>query len=361
MKIRIKTLVVFCLTVFLQQLCFAQNTDIKGSKDHPLVPRLDDYSIQKYEEHRFDSENFKTENGSVRIEGHKYEIDYRLSSNITPKGKNFILESFSKTLQSPQTSQLLNGPYYSIFIIESLNTETWVKIDPINTNGERYIVTIVEKEKMLQEVSNSPHLIALSHPKDIKNSKDHKLTPRLPDFYIGRQEETEQTTENFKTSSGEVLIKGTKTFIDYRLESGKVPPGKIQILENYKSALLEAGAQVMLDGAYYDVYKVQNNDGEAWIKIDPGVYDGKRYEVTVVEKIGTTSFSSNNQKIIKTIKLEMAGFKPEDRIIKTTKLEMTGFNPEDRIIKTAILQMTGFNPEDRIIRTAKLEMTGLIN
>jgi len=353
-----KIVFIFCACILLHLGVCAQNSDAQRAKDHALVPRLENFYIGNYEEQRFDDENFKTENGSVRIEGHKFVIDYRLQAKQTSKGKNFILTSFQKSLNNAETTQLLSGPYYSVFKINQARKEIWVKVDPLNTDGERYMVTIVEKEIMLQEVPTTAKGVEIKHAKDAKGSNDFAQLSRMPDFYIGRSEEKEQTMETFKTSHGSITVEGHKYYNDYYLEEGKVPPGKMQILENYKTALLDAGAEILLDGAYYDVYKIRTSGGEKWIKIDPGVYDGKRYEIIVVEIIDSRPHSSNSDRIIKTIKLEMTGFKPEDKIIKTIALQMSGFYPEDKIIRTTKLEMTGFSPEDRIIRTAKLEMTG---
>ncbi len=292
MKFKIKLLLIFCAVGFMSHSVLAQMNDAEGSKDHVLVPRLENFYIANYKENRFDFENFKTNDSAVRVEGHKLVIDYRLQPGLSPKGKNFIFESFQKSLDSPETAFMLNGPYYLVFKITNTNSETWVKVDPVNSDGNRYTVTIVEKEKMSQEISAEVTPSITKNPNDIEGSNDYSLLSRMPDFYIGRFEETEQASEIFKTSNGNINTEGHKIYIDYYLEHGKVPPGKIQILENYKTSLLNSGAEILLDGAYYDVYKVQNSSGETLIKIDPGNYDGKRYEITIVETIKTLRIDS---------------------------------------------------------------------
>lgn len=359
MGFKLKLLLIFCAVGFMKHSILAQTNDAEGSKDHVLVPRIENFYIENYKENRFDFENFKTTVGDQRVEGHKLVIDYRLNPDFSPKGKNFILESFQKSLDSPETVLMLNGPYYSVFKITNSNSETWIKVDPVNSDGNRYTLTIVEKEKMSQEISADRSPLITKNPNDIEGSSDYPLLSRMPYFYIGRFEEKEQASESFKTSNGNINIDGCKIYIDYYLEDGKVPPGKIQILENYKTALLNAGAEILLDGAYYDVYKVQNSSGETWIKIDPGNYDGKRYEITVIEKPGITHFVSVRTELIKTSAVTMTGLNPEDRIIQTNRVQMTGLNPTDRIINTNSLTMTGLHPENRIIKTASLKMTGL--
>jgi outer membrane protein OmpA-like peptidoglycan-associated protein len=119
---------------------------------------------------------------------------------------------------------------------------------------------------------------------DVKGSKDHPLVTRMPDFYIGQYEENEYEKVNFKTDAGTVSVEGHAFEIDYRLKEGVTPSGKTQILQNYNNALSSIGAKVLLKGSYYHVYKITKGDKETWVKVDPGNYDGKRFELTIVER-----------------------------------------------------------------------------
>jgi OmpA-OmpF porin, OOP family len=119
---------------------------------------------------------------------------------------------------------------------------------------------------------------------DVKGSKDHPLVTRLPDFYIGQYEENEYAQEDFKTEAGTVPVEGHEYKIDYRLKEGVTPTGKIQILRNYENALKGIGAEVMLKGSYYYIFKIAKDGKETWVKVDPGNYDGKRYELTIVDR-----------------------------------------------------------------------------
>jgi CARDB len=129
---------------------------------------------------------------------------------------------------------------------------------------------------------------------DVKGSKDHPLTPRISNFYIDRYDENEFDYENFKTNNGKIRVEGRKFVIDYRIQTGVTPPGKIQILRNYQAKLKKVGADILLQGPYYDVFKITKDGNETWIKVDPGVYDGKRYTLTIVEKAGMTQKTSTS-------------------------------------------------------------------
>jgi len=317
MKCKTIILWIICIILGIPAIPKAQNTDLPGSHDYSLVPRLSGFYIGNYDENRYDFENFKVNDGEKRVEGHKYVIDYYLPSNKTPQGKSYILQRYADILEGKGAKLMFKGPYYSVYKIPRSNSETWIKVDPGNYDGKRYALTIVEKKAMAQEVSSEAKPAYSAHENDVAGSKDYPMLSRMPDFYIGQYEELPHASETFKTANGNIPVEGHEFSIDYYLEAGKTPPGKIQILENYKTVLLNAKAEILLDGAYYDVYKVQNNGGETWIKIDPGNYDGKRYEITVLESTATNadsgdlSMAPDSGKIqFQSLKVTEAGGKP---------------------------------------------------
>lgn len=141
-----------CIILFLSSTTLAQNSDVSGSKDHPLVSRLPDFYIGGYEENEFAQERFNTEAGTVPVEGHEYKIDYRLKEGATPGGKIQILRNYTNALKGIGAEVMLEGSYYYVFKISKDGKETWVKVDPGNYEGKRYELTIVERNIMKQEV-----------------------------------------------------------------------------------------------------------------------------------------------------------------------------------------------------------------
>jgi len=129
-------------------------------------------------------------------------------------------------------------------------------------------------------------VVAAAQNFDVEGSKDHAIAPRMSNFYIARYDENEFDYEKFKTNNGKIRVEGRKFVIDYRIQPEATPPGKIQILQNYQNKLNRIGADILLKGPYYDVFKVIKDGTEIWVKVDPGVYDGKRYTLTIVEKAG---------------------------------------------------------------------------
>ena len=148
-------------------------------------------------------------------------------------------------------------------------------------NKKRSILGVVVFYLILLFVCSSAQS---AQEKDVKGGRDHPLVTRMPHFYIGQYGINEFDYENFKTNDGKVKVEGRKYVIDYRLKSGAKPPGKIQILRNYLNALKGIGAETMLKGSYYYVFRIAKGNMETWVKVDPGNYDGNRYLLTIVER-----------------------------------------------------------------------------
>jgi hypothetical protein len=364
MKNSYHNFLIICVLSLTPIIANAKTFDVKGSKDHFLVPRMSNFYIGRYNVTKFDHEKFKTRNGSIRIEGQKFVIDYYLQKKAASPGKQHILQNYLDVLMTEGAQLQLKGPYYYIFKLIKNGRETWIKIDPGVYNGKRYELIIVEKAKMAQKVLTDESQVTARDPKDVEGSLDHTLVSRMPDFYIGQYKKTQSSHERFKTNQGMIKVEGHKFVIDYRIQPGIIPPGKIQILQNYYNAIDKIGAKLLLKGAYYYVFAVNKNGSETWIKVDPGNYDGKRYILTIVENTGEPAgnqLRNKNQNIIKTDNLQMTGLSLKDRIIRTATLQMTGLRAEDRSIRTSTLQMTGLSADDRIIRTDTLRMTGFNN
>ena len=81
---RFHAFLILCFILLIPALVTAKNSDVKGSKDHALAPRISNFYIDRYDENEFDYEKFKTNNGKIRVEGRKFVIDYRIQPEVTP-------------------------------------------------------------------------------------------------------------------------------------------------------------------------------------------------------------------------------------------------------------------------------------
>jgi OmpA-OmpF porin, OOP family len=140
------------LLLSIPSMAIAKKSDSKGSIDHPLVTRMSDFYIDKYEKNEFDYEKFKTNDGKIKVEGRKFVIDYRIQPETTPPGKIQILQNYLNAFKDIGAEVMLKSSYYYVFKVAKDDMETWVKVDPGNSDGKRYILTIVEKALLKQEV-----------------------------------------------------------------------------------------------------------------------------------------------------------------------------------------------------------------
>lgn len=128
-------------------------TDTKGGQDHPLVTRMPGFYIEKYKVKDFDSYRFKTDDGKVQVEGRKYSIKYMIQKDETSPGNIQILRNYLNALTAIGAEVKLKSSYYYVFRLVKNDMETWIKVDPGNSDGRHYVLTIVERAAMVQDVT----------------------------------------------------------------------------------------------------------------------------------------------------------------------------------------------------------------
>ena len=131
--------------------------DKEGSKDHPLVSRLPGYHIRDYTQHDFDSYEFYAKDGKkVTVEGVKTEIGYWLDEGAKQASLLQIFRNYQNALTKVGAKTLYDysehGAYgTTTFLVTKDGNETWVDVTVGNSGGS-YMVTIVEKQAMQQDV-----------------------------------------------------------------------------------------------------------------------------------------------------------------------------------------------------------------
>ena len=129
---------------------FAQE-DVKGSKDHPMFTRLDNFYISHYREEKFAESEFRDEKGKeVKVEGKFYKIDYHIKEGVTPPSGLQVLRNHENAIKK------IGG--VKVF---QKSDDIWLRLDKGGKTfyvyvrspfGDQYYLTIVEKEAMAQEV-----------------------------------------------------------------------------------------------------------------------------------------------------------------------------------------------------------------
>jgi OmpA-OmpF porin, OOP family len=146
--------VIFSLFLMLASfgLSVAADSDVKGSKDHPLLTRMPNFFISGYKDTEFDSHKFLDQDKkSVSIEGHKYYIEYRLNKGAAEPGELKIRRNIQEALKKIGGKVVFDDNFNktSTIVLQKEGKETWVEVRSYNN---MYRLSIVEKEIMKQDV-----------------------------------------------------------------------------------------------------------------------------------------------------------------------------------------------------------------
>jgi OmpA-OmpF porin, OOP family len=156
MKIKYLLGIVLFITflIVVSSLIQGQEQDIEGSKDHPLLTRLDNYYIDEYEEYEYESHEFYDEqDNEYVIEGHKWVIGYTLKEGIESPGQLKVRKNYIDAVKKIGGTILYDRGV--CMKVDQEGKEVWIDLW-VSSSGSDYRLTIVEKTVMEQEVVADP-------------------------------------------------------------------------------------------------------------------------------------------------------------------------------------------------------------
>lgn len=160
--------------------------DVEGSKDHPLFTRMPKFHIYQYEEKEYDEAQFAVEVKGKQsvfkhlpVEGKKYVIGYALDEGTRPApGRLQVLRNYQNAAKRVGATMLLDGATGQHWTNDDDGGMVWVQeltIKFAKADGEiwasvtfdnsylepdiAYVLTIVEKEEMRQDVVASDEML----------------------------------------------------------------------------------------------------------------------------------------------------------------------------------------------------------
>lgn len=143
-------LLLVCVGILTPKDVISQS-DLPGSKDHPMFSRMPGYFISDYRQEEFASYDFTNENGEdLTVEGQLTEIVYSLPDSAPRGAKLKILRNFSNAITK------IGGKFYdyagnSTFLnIRKDGQEIWAKV---YATEDDYTLTIVQKGDVKQEIT----------------------------------------------------------------------------------------------------------------------------------------------------------------------------------------------------------------
>lgn len=146
-------------------------TDIEGSKDHPMFTRMPGFFIEDYQASDFDSNQFmvstKTEGDweEKSVEGKKTVINYTLAEGAKTPSTLQIIRNYQSAAEKIGGKKLYEnndpGNRRITMMVPGGGKETWVQVES-GAPALGYILTIIEKGDLKQDVTANEMLDALN-------------------------------------------------------------------------------------------------------------------------------------------------------------------------------------------------------
>jgi OOP family OmpA-OmpF porin len=140
---------------------FAQEQDVEGCKDHPLVSRMKNFTISDCKS-SFDAAEFYVAEGETKsVEGQKTVIEYVLKEGSPQVSYLQIRRNYGNAIKSLGGTILYDESRYISGKVVKNGREAWLSVEGFN-DGTDYVITILEVGEMTQEVTAGEMLNALN-------------------------------------------------------------------------------------------------------------------------------------------------------------------------------------------------------
>ena len=135
----------------------AGEPDAAGCSDHPLFTRMENMRITQCKTVKFDSFKFKTGKGTeAAVEGKRFDIKYKIHDGNEYPGALAIIRNHQQAITKIGGTVLFEDARYTWLKIVKDGKEIWAQVD--TAWGKGYMLTIIEKQAMAQEVTASAEL-----------------------------------------------------------------------------------------------------------------------------------------------------------------------------------------------------------
>jgi OmpA-OmpF porin, OOP family len=135
----------------------AKEPDATGCSDHPLFTRMQNMRLVLCKTTAFDSFKFKTgKSTETAVEGKRYDIKYQTLPGNEYPGVLAIIRNHQQAITNIGGTVLYEDQRYTWLKVEKDGKEIWAQVDTAWNKG--YMLTIIEKKAMTQEVVSSMEL-----------------------------------------------------------------------------------------------------------------------------------------------------------------------------------------------------------
>jgi OOP family OmpA-OmpF porin len=135
----------------------AKSPDAAGCTDHPLFTRMQNMRIVLCKAVEFDRFVFKTGKGTeAAVEGKRFDIKYQIDTGGTAPTPLAIIRNHQQAIAKIGGTAVSEDQRYTVVKVTKDGKEIWAQVD--TAWGRGYLLTIVEKKAMVQEVASSAEL-----------------------------------------------------------------------------------------------------------------------------------------------------------------------------------------------------------
>lgn len=134
-----------------------KDTDAAGCTDHPLFTRMQSMHIMSCKVVEFDQFAFRTGKGATTpVEGRRVDIRYQINAGNKAPSPLAIIRNHQQAIAAIGGTMRYEDARYATLGVARDNKEVWAQVDTAWGGG--YVLTIVEKQAMTQEVTASAEL-----------------------------------------------------------------------------------------------------------------------------------------------------------------------------------------------------------
>jgi len=135
----------------------AKDPDAAGCKDHPLFTRMQNMHIMTCKTVEFERVVFKTGKGTeAPVEGKRSDIKYQTDAGNVAPSPLAIIRNHQQAIAKIGGTVQYEDQRYTVLKTSKDGKEIWAQVDTAWMKG--YMLTIVEKQSMVQEVVASAEL-----------------------------------------------------------------------------------------------------------------------------------------------------------------------------------------------------------
>lgn len=159
MKILIISMLIVLSSVLVFNAAFAQERDVEGSKDYPLLPRIQNFYISGYMFNEYESHEFyDVQDNEYIVRGKKWVIDYTLREGFPDPGQLKVRNNYIDVVKKLGGSILFDQGLYMKAVRGG--KEIWIEVW-VSDYGSDYRITAVERAVVRQKLASDPQPAAI--------------------------------------------------------------------------------------------------------------------------------------------------------------------------------------------------------